>query len=92
MAKKFNRTVFPAGMLLFEGQDCAHLDANAFYWNIVFREVAKGLGVKETVNGKGTVAEALGNEALTMERPSPTSWAPSCACRRWKPTVWMPSS
>ena len=55
-------------MLLFEGADQAHLDANAFYWNIVFREVAKGLGVKETVTGKGTVIEALGNEALTLEK------------------------
>ena len=66
--EKFNRTVFPAGMILFEGADCAHLDANAFYWNIVFREVAKGLGVKETITGKGTVAAALGNEALTLEK------------------------
>ena len=66
--EKFNRTVFPAGNVLLESADRAHLDANAFYWNIVFREVAKGLGVKETVNGKGTVAEALGNEALTMEK------------------------
>ena len=66
--EKFNRTVFPAGMLLFEGVDQAHLDANAFYWDIVYREVAKGLGVKETVNGKGSVAEALGNEALTLEK------------------------
>ena len=66
--EKFNRTVFPAGMQLFEGADCAHLDANAFYWNIVFREVAKGLGVKETITGKGTVTEALGNEALTLEK------------------------
>jgi len=66
--EKFNRTVFPAGMLLFEGADQSHLDANAFYWTIVFREVAKGMGVKETVNGKGTVAHALGNEALTLEK------------------------
>ena len=66
--EKFNRTVFPAGMQLFEGNDQAHLDANAFYWVIVFRELAKGLGVKETVNGKGTVVEALGNEALTLEK------------------------
>ena len=44
--EKFNRTVFPAGMLLFEGDDAAHLDASAFWWNIVFREIAKGLGVK----------------------------------------------
>ena len=66
--EKFNRTVFPAGMLLFEAEDAAHLDANAFYWDIVFREIAKGLGVKETVNGKGDVSDALGAEALTMEK------------------------
>ena len=66
--EKYNRSVFPAGMLLFEGEDQAHLDASAFYWGIVFREVAKGLGVKETVNGKGPVTAALGNEALTFEK------------------------
>ena len=66
--EKFNRTVFPVGMTLFEGAYQAHLDASAFYWNIVFREIAKGLGVKETVNGKGTVAEALGTEALVIEK------------------------
>ena len=66
--EKFNRTVFPAGMLLLEAEEQAHLDANAFYWNIVFREVAKGLGVKETVNGNGPVAEVLGSEALTIEK------------------------
>ena len=66
--EKFNRTLFPAGMLLFESEDAAHIDANAFYWNIVFREIAKGLGVKETINGKGTVAESLGTEALTFEK------------------------
>ena len=66
--EKFNRTVFPVGMNLLEGDDQPHVDANAFYWEIVFREVAKGLGVKETVNGKGLVNEALGNEALTIEK------------------------
>ena len=66
--EKFNRTVFPVGIALFDGDDRAHLDANAFYWMIVFREVAKGLGVKETVNGKGTVADALGAQALTFEK------------------------
>ena len=55
-------------MTLLEADHQAHLDASAFYWIIAFREIAKGLGVKETVNGKGTVAEALGNEALTVEK------------------------
>ena len=66
--EKFNRTVYPVGKSLLEDVEQPHVDASAFYWTIVFREVAKGLGVKETVNGKGTVAEALGNEALVMEK------------------------
>ena len=37
-------------------------------WIIAFREIAKGLGVKETVNGRGSVADALGNEALVVEK------------------------
>lgn len=57
--EKFNRTVFPAGMLLFEGEDQAHLDANAFWWEIVFREIAKSMVEKNA---------ALGNEALTFEK------------------------
>lgn len=66
--EKFNRTVFPVGMKLLEDEFQPHVDASAFYWLIVFREVAKSLGVKETINGKGTVAEALGNEALAFEK------------------------
>ncbi len=66
--EKFNRTVHPVGSALLEEVYQPHVDASAFYWLIVFREIAKGLGVKETVNGKGTVAEALGNEALALEK------------------------
>ena len=66
--EKFNRTVHPVGSLLLEDIYQPHVDASAFYWLIVFREIAKGLGVKETVNGMGTVAEALGNEALALEK------------------------
>ena len=66
--EKFNHTVFPVGKALLEDVYQPHVDASAFYWLIVFREIAKGLGVKETINGKGTVAAALGNEALVMEK------------------------
>ena len=67
MKEKFNRIVFPIGNLLIVDGQTAHLNDEAFFWNIVFREVAHGLGVKETVNGKGSVNTALGNEALTIE-------------------------
>ena len=64
---KFKSILEPAGKFLLSGEDAEHLIADAFYWNVVFREVAHGLGVKETVNGKGTVEEALGNTASTFE-------------------------
>ena len=66
--EKFNHTVFPVSKCLLEDAFQPHVDASAFYWIIVFREIAKGLGVKETVNGKGTVADALGNNALALEK------------------------
>ena len=64
---KYNHIISPIGQLLLESNAVAHLNPDAFFWNIVFREVAHGLGVKETVNGKGSVEEALGNTALTFE-------------------------
>ena len=64
---KYNKIVLPAGQLLLNTEEAENLHYEAFYWNVVFREVAHGLGVKETVNGKGSVDQALGNVAPTME-------------------------
>ena len=66
--EKFNLTVFPVGQTLLNDRFLPYVDANAFYWLVVFREVAKGLGVKETVNSRGTVAQALGANALVFEK------------------------
>jgi hypothetical protein len=65
--EKFFKIILPAGRLLLEREQQQGLDVDAFFWNIAFREVAHGLGVKQTVNGKGSVQEALGSEALTLE-------------------------
>ena len=64
---KYNHIVYPTGRVLLESDDEEHLSQDAFFWNIVFREVAHGLGVKETVNGKGSVQDALGSAAPTFE-------------------------
>lgn len=64
---KFNTIVAPAGAVLLSPDYASHLSSDAFYWNVVFREVAHGLGVKETVNGLGSVEQALGSAALTFE-------------------------
>ena len=64
---KYNHIINPTGQVLLESDYQEHLSSDAFFWNIVFREVAHGLGVKETVNGKGSVEDALGSAALTFE-------------------------
>lgn len=64
---KYNYVVGPTGRVLLDSDAKVHLSSEAFFWNIVFREIAHGLGVKETVNGHEAVEKALGNEALTFE-------------------------
>ena len=64
---KYNHIIYPTGVVLLDTDDTEHLSSDAFFWNIVFREVAHGLGVKETINGEGSVEDALGSAALTFE-------------------------
>lgn len=64
---KYNHIIYPTGNVLLESDAKEHLSQDAFFWNIVFREVAHGLGVKETVDGKGSVEDALGSAAPTFE-------------------------
>ena len=67
ISAKYNHIIKPTGERLLEADAAELLSSDAFFWNIVFREVAHGLGVKETVNGKGTVDQALGTAAATFE-------------------------
>jgi hypothetical protein len=64
---KYNNIIHPAGAVLLDEDSKEHMSPEAFLWNIAFREVSHGLGVKETVNGKGSVDEALGSSAMTFE-------------------------
>ena len=67
MNAKFGKILLPIGRLLIEPEQQKHLRSEAFFWNVTFHEVAHGLGVKETVNGKGSVDEAMGAEKTTWE-------------------------
>ena len=64
---KYNNIIVPAAQVLLNDEATESLLQEAFYWNIVFREVAHCLGVKETVNGKGSVEKALAGAAPTLE-------------------------
>jgi len=67
MKAKFENILIPvAGMMIDESQrQCITFDA--FFENTTFHEVAHGLGVKNTINGKGTVREALKEQYSALE-------------------------
>ena len=67
MMAKFDKIMAPIGEVLVTPEQQKYLTADAFFWNVTFHEVAHGLGVKQTVNGKGTVDEAMGSEKTTWE-------------------------
>ena len=67
MMAKFNKIMAPIGEVLMSPEQMSHLSADAFFWNVTFHEVAHGLGVKQTVNGKGSVDAAMGSEKTTWE-------------------------
>ncbi|MCM1501642.1 MAG: Zn-dependent hydrolase [Bacteroidales bacterium] len=67
MMAKFGKILLPIGRALIEPGQQKHLRSEAFFWNVTFHEVAHGLGVKQTVNGLGSVDDALGSEKTTWE-------------------------
>ncbi len=67
MMAKFDKILMPIGEVLMAPEQVQHLSADAFFWNVTFHEVAHGLGVKDTVNGKGTVDEAMGSQKTSWE-------------------------
>jgi hypothetical protein len=67
MQAKFEKILEPiAGVLIAEEQR-RHVTFDAFFANTMFHEVAHGLGIKNTIDGRGTVREALLDVASSME-------------------------
>jgi len=67
MKAKFDKILMPIGELIIEKEQQQHLKFDAFFWNVTFHEVTHGLGVKQTINGKGSVDKAMGNEQTSWE-------------------------
>ena len=67
MMAKFDKIMAPIGEVLMVPEQLEHLSADAFFWNVTFHEVAHGLGVKQTINGKGTVDQAMGDQKTSWE-------------------------
>jgi hypothetical protein len=67
MRAKFDRILVPIGQELIAEDQQEHIEFDSFFANVMFHEVAHGLGVKNTVNGRGTVRDALKEQAGALE-------------------------
>lgn len=67
MQAKFEKILEPIADVLIDESQRQHISFDSFFTNTMFHEVAHGLGIKNTINGKGTVREALRDLASSME-------------------------
>lgn len=67
MRAKFDHILDPIGKELITPSQRANITFNAFFSNTMFHEVAHGLGIKNTINNKGTVRQALKEHASALE-------------------------
>lgn len=67
MKAKFDNIMVPIADMLITPDQRKHITFDAFFSNTMFHEVAHGLGIKNTINGKGTVREALKEHASALE-------------------------
>jgi hypothetical protein len=67
MRAKFDKIMLPIASELIDESQQSHLSFDAFFANVMFHEVAHGLGIKSTINGKGFVREALQEQYSWLE-------------------------
>lgn len=67
MQAKFDKILVPIADMLIAEDQRKHITFDAFFANTMFHEVAHGLGIKNTINDKGTVREALKENASALE-------------------------
>ena len=67
MRAKFDKILEPIADELIAADQRKHITFDAFFENTMFHEVAHGLGIKNTIDGKGTVRAALKERAGGLE-------------------------
>jgi len=67
MRAKFDKILIPIADVLIDEQQREHITFDAFFGNTMFHEVAHGLGIKNTINDRGTVREALKETFSALE-------------------------
>ncbi|KQN38021.1 Zn-dependent hydrolase [Pedobacter sp. Leaf41] len=67
MQAKFDKILVPISKELIDADQQKYIKFDAFFANVMFHEVAHGLGIKKTVTGKGFVREALKEQYSWLE-------------------------
>ncbi|WP_316819577.1 dipeptidyl-peptidase 3 family protein [Pedobacter gandavensis] len=67
MKAKFDKILVPIAKELIDKDQQQYINFDAFFANVMFHEVAHGLGIKKTVTGKGFVKEALQEQYSWLE-------------------------
>jgi len=67
MRAKFDAILTPIADVVIAADQRRHITFDAFFANTMFHEVAHGLGIKNTLTGKGTVREAMQDKASALE-------------------------
>jgi hypothetical protein len=67
MQAKFDKILVPISKELIDKEQQQYIKFDAFFANVMFHEVAHGLGIKNTITGKGTVRSALKEQYSWLE-------------------------
>jgi len=67
MQAKFDKILIPISKVLIAEEQRKHVTFDAFFANTMFHEVAHGLGIKNTINGKGDVRSTIKEQYSALE-------------------------
>jgi len=67
MRAKFDKILVPISKSLIDESQRKYITFDAFFANTMFHEVAHGLGIKNTINNKGSVRNSLKELASALE-------------------------
>ncbi|HQI46099.1 MAG TPA: Zn-dependent hydrolase [Bacteroidales bacterium] len=67
MKAKFDNILLPIAEQLIDSTQLTFVKFDAFFNNTMFHEVAHGIGIKNTINGKGTVRKAMKDISSAFE-------------------------
>jgi hypothetical protein len=67
MQAKFDKILVPISEMVITPEQRKHITFTAFFSNTMFHEVSHGMGIKNTINGKGSARKALKEKYSAIE-------------------------